>query len=262
MKRMDFLSWLSMLAAVAVSAHGEWTLGIVCGFHPVVAAGLPLALDTYVLRALRAGREVLPAVLGMMATNAASHLVAADVVEAGWPLIAAVSSIAPLVLWRVHVLAHRVAETEQSPAAEVPPAVEQPAPDLLDVVEGSVYPEPVPAPQPAEAERVHLDFLPLPQWAPAVVEEPARPRPVLAAEQPRTRTEVHAEYVPEDEPQPGTDDTEAELIARGRAAFRDRLGDGKVPPIREIRTVLGVGQTRAQRVQDALRWDVEQGVPA
>ncbi|PBC79889.1 hypothetical protein BX265_4718 [Streptomyces sp. TLI_235] len=256
MKRMDFLSWLSMLAAVAVSAHGEWTLGIVCGFHPAVAAGLPLALDTYALRALRAGREVLPAVLGMMATNAASHLVAADVVEAGWPLIAAVSSIAPLVLWRVHILAHRVAEDEQ------PAAVEEPVSVLLDDVDGSVYPEPVPTPYPVEEERVRLDFLPLPQWAPATVEEPARTRPVLAAEQPRTRTEVHVEYVPEDEPEAGTDDAEAELIARGRETFAQHVYDGKVPSIREIRAGLGVGQTRAQRVQDALRADVEQGVTA
>jgi len=39
-----------------------------------------------------------------VAVNAASHLVTASVLAMGWPLITAVSAIAPLVLWRVHAL--------------------------------------------------------------------------------------------------------------------------------------------------------------
>ncbi|MEU2625878.1 DUF2637 domain-containing protein [Kitasatospora sp. NPDC007106] len=155
---------------------------------------------------------------------------------------------------------HGALTAAEQPAEVSLAAVEEPVPDLLDVVDGSVYPEPVPAPYPVDKERVRLDFLPLPQWAPAVVEEPARPRPVLAAEQPRTRTEVHVEYVPEDEPEAGTGDAEAELLARGRERFADQVADRKVPSIREIRAALGVGQPRAQRLQDALRADVEQGV--
>lgn len=153
---------------------------------------------------------------------------------------------------------HGALTAAEQPAEEPPAAVAEPVPALLDNVEGSVYPEPVPASQ----DRPALEFLPLPTWGPEVVEAAARPRPVLAAEQPRTRAEVRAEYVPEGDPDTGTEEGDAELIARGRAEFADRLAGDKVPPIREIRSVLGVGQARAQRVQDTLRRDVEQAVRA
>lgn len=132
--------------------------------------------------------------------------------------------------------------------------------DLAALVDGPVYPEPVPGGYTVVPEPVELRFMPLPAWAPPAFEGEGRTRPVLAAEQPRTRAEVHVEYVPGDEQDPGTEEGDAELIARGRAEFADRLADDRVPPIREIRSVLGVGQARAQRVQDALRRDVEQGV--
>lgn len=129
---------------------------------------------------------------------------------------------------------------------------------LADFIDGPVYPEPVPAAYPAEHERVRLDFLPLPD----------RPRatmgsgPTVAAEPPRTRLQVDAEYVPEDGREPGTEESEDDLTARARAEFTDRLAGGKVPPIREIRAVLAVGQDRAKRVQDVLRRDAENGVRA
>ncbi|GGV06317.1 hypothetical protein GCM10010495_18070 [Kitasatospora herbaricolor] len=129
---------------------------------------------------------------------------------------------------------------------------------LADFIDGPVYPEPVPAAYPAEHERVQLAFLPLPDRPRAVVAQTA----TVAAEPPRTRLQVDAEYVPEDGQDPGTGESEDDLTARARAEFADRIADGKVPPIREIRAVLAVGQDRAKRVQDVLRRDVESGVRA
>jgi len=100
----DWLKWTAAGFALIATASAEYELARAIGMHPWIAAAVPGALDAYVVRALRAHREVLTAVLAMVAVNAASHLVTASVLSMGWPLITAVSAIAPLVLWRVHAL--------------------------------------------------------------------------------------------------------------------------------------------------------------
>ncbi|WP_210587155.1 hypothetical protein [Streptomyces sp. GESEQ-35] len=85
------------------------------GFSPVVAAGVPAALDIYAVRALRVHRDVLAVVLAMIAVNAASHLVTAGLLPVSVPLVVAVSAIAPLVLWRVHALRDDVEVTTPTP---------------------------------------------------------------------------------------------------------------------------------------------------
>lgn len=108
--QMDFLGWVALLAALGVSASGEYQLAHACGFGQFVAAGVPAALDVYAIRAVRAGRDVFTAVLAMIAANAAAHLSAVHLLPVSWPLIVAVSALAPLVLWRVHRLGHEPAE--------------------------------------------------------------------------------------------------------------------------------------------------------
>ncbi|MFE6868529.1 hypothetical protein ACFVFS_18425 [Kitasatospora sp. NPDC057692] len=266
-ERMDLLAWLAMSAAVVVSAHGEWALAVDSGFHPVVAAGLPLALDTYALRALRAGREVFPPVLGMIATNAAAHLLGAGVIAPDWRLIVAVSAIAPLVLWRVHVLHTHTAPAERGPDgvveddlpplwADPVPATDGPYPVDVPAVSAppDVYPQAVPAaptgaPVPAGEPLPELEFCPLP------------PRPVPAAELERTRPYPPAEYAPEDDGYTGytgPDQREQaedldELTPVAAEHFAAVLADGALPSIRTLRTEYGIGQPRAQRVQDQLR---------
>lgn len=81
---------------------------------------------------------------------------------------------------------------------------------------------------------------------------PAAPA-VLAAEGPRTRTGVHAEYVPEPDddspPPPGEDN----LTATARADFLDVLVDGDAPSIRDLKGRYGIGQARATRIQTELK---------
>lgn len=100
----DVLKWVAAAFALVATATAEYDLARAIGMNEWVAAAVPGALDAYVVRALRAHREVLTAVLAMVAVNAASHLVTAGVLKVEWPLITAVSAIAPLVLWRVHAL--------------------------------------------------------------------------------------------------------------------------------------------------------------
>jgi hypothetical protein len=68
---------------------------------------------------------------------------------------------------------------------------------------------------------------------------------------------MHAEYVPE-QPVPaecgGADQAEEdELVPRAREHFADVLACGDLPSIRTLRAEYGIGQARAQRVQDALK---------
>lgn len=100
----DYLKWVAAGCALVATASAEYAIARACHFPEWVAWTVPGALDAYVLRALRAHREVLTAVLAMVGVNAASHLVTAGVLHVGWQLITAVSAIAPLVLWRVHTL--------------------------------------------------------------------------------------------------------------------------------------------------------------
>ena len=91
--------------ALVATAHAEYTLATATHVHPWVAIAVPGALDLYVIRALARGKDVLLAVLLMVAANVTSHLIAADVLAVDWKVISAVGALAPLLLWRVHALA-------------------------------------------------------------------------------------------------------------------------------------------------------------
>ncbi|WP_328845442.1 DUF2637 domain-containing protein [Streptomyces sp. NBC_00258] len=83
------------------------------------------------------------------------------------------------------------------------------------------------------------------------------PTPVPAAEYPRTRPAVHAEYVPDSDrqvPDPGPDDEPDEeheypdpLIPQVRRDF-----PGETPGVRRLKEKYGIGQPRAQRIRDEL----------
>ncbi|MFE9003249.1 hypothetical protein ACFYOY_14055 [Streptomyces sp. NPDC007875] len=122
--------------------------------------------------------------------------------------------------------------------------VPDPVPAVPEAVPGGVHPE---------RQQYRLD-----SFAERLV--PVEPQRVLAAEPPRTRPEVHAEYVPEDEPEDDGPDPEDEvpddsppppgedtLTARAREYFHD-----EEPSVRRIKDVFHVGQKRAQRIRDEL----------
>ena len=100
----DPLKWVAAACALVATASAEYELARAIGMNPWVALAVPGALDAYVVRALRAHREVLTSVLAMVGVNAVSHLLTAGVLVLDWRIITAVSAIAPLVLWRVHAL--------------------------------------------------------------------------------------------------------------------------------------------------------------
>lgn len=91
---------------------------------------------------------------------------------------------------------------------------------------------------------------------------PSRPPvPVLAAEEPRTRLEVHAEYTPEYTPEPEEDDSppppgEDNYTATARAEFLADIIDGRIPSVRVLKQRFAIGQARATRI----RTELEKGI--
>lgn len=140
-----------MVPALAVTASAEYELARECGFDQWVAAGVPAALDLYVVRALRTGRDVPLAVAAIIATNAASHLLSAGMLAPSVSLVVAVSAIAPLVMWRVHQIGR--------PAQVVPTEPEvEPEPDPVVICGGGeVYALAVPPLIEAEPVRLSPD---------------------------------------------------------------------------------------------------------
>lgn len=126
MKR-DYLAWAALAATFVVTASAEYHLARVCGFGVYVAGAVPAALDIYALRALRAARDMTAVVIALITVNALSHLVSAEMIPVTWPLIVAVSSIAPLVMWRVHALREGVSAPVDAPAEPSPEPVPEPA---------------------------------------------------------------------------------------------------------------------------------------
>ena len=112
MEKKDWLAWAARISALVVTASAEWALAVACGFHPWIAAGVPASLDIYAVRSLRAKRDVPYVVIAVIIVQALAHLVAAGMLSVSVPLVVLVSSVAPLVLWRVHALG---TQTQNSP---------------------------------------------------------------------------------------------------------------------------------------------------
>ena len=229
----DVLKWAALAAALVATASAEYELARAVGFNEWVAAAVPGALDIYTVRAMRAHKDVLAAVVAMILVNAGSHLVTAGLLPVNVPLVVAVAAIAPLVLWRVHRLV-----PEEAPVEEFGEYVAEPEAEVVPAV-----PEPVRPIPPAVPEGARL--LPI----------VARPTPAVKALTPaagygRTRAEVRAEYVPE----PPVEDP-FDAMAYGWAAeqFKGQLLQGDLPSIRDIKNRLSVGQDRAKEIQDAFR---------
>lgn len=120
-RKKDVVLWGALACALVGTAHAEYTLATATGVNQWVALAVPGALDLYVIRALQARKDVLVAVLVMVAANVASHLVRAGEVPVDWRLHSAVGALTPLLLWRIYSLMARV--PEEVPAVPAPDPV-------------------------------------------------------------------------------------------------------------------------------------------
>lgn len=238
----DPLKWAAVACAVVVTAKGEYDLAMsVPGMHEWVAAAVPGALDAYVLRTLQRGREVIAAVGAMVGVNAASHLEHAGVIPMEWPLITAVSAIAPLVLWRVHVLGseERVhkAPRERQDLKAVPgstPSTSTPdtLPDwLTESVHGPVIRDGHAGTSTPSTPSTEPAFDPV-HAAEHAPDPSTRARPGVRARTAPVADSVHVAAVRE---------------------YMESTGTTEVPTVRAIKSLRRVGTPVAQRVRDELK---------
>jgi hypothetical protein len=292
--RGDWLKWVAAAFALVATASAEYELARAIGMNQWIAAAVPGALDAYAVRALRAHREVLTAVVAMVGVNAASHLVSAGVLGVDWIMITAVSAIAPLVLWRVHALgtpgewrtrklwgvsveeqARVLASTEPEPE-HGRGNEDQGTPNEREHPEHSVSVAVTPASTFEEhaEEAVSLASTPAPEPFPYVWDDGHESTPVLRlvpdrAPEADTQEEQSEHTSTEQErgghserarsPRPITaqehvsagvlhpSDTDAYERAREHSA-----GTDTVPGVRALKSDLGTGTARAQRVRAAL----------
>ncbi|MDX3777756.1 DUF2637 domain-containing protein [Streptomyces europaeiscabiei] len=265
--------WLSYahLAEVAL-ANGMEDKEIRAWAWPATLDLFIVAGELLMLRAALSG-DVDPWAIGLtvvgsgssIALNVAGVGTAAgtlDYVVAAVPPAAALLAFGALMRQIHQALAGRAASpveySEDVEVERVPDAV----PDVPEA-----YPE-IEAAVPAVPEAVPTGVRLLPIVArPAAVEKPL----VLAAEQPRTRPEVHAEYVPDEvweadheyvmrsihadeEGNPAQADPLTELgLGWAAEQFKAELLAGDMPSIRAIKDRLRVGQNRAKEIQDGFK---------
>ena len=252
--RQDWILWAQLGCALVATAHAEYTLVTALGQNWIVAGAVTGALDLYVVRALQKHKDVLPAVLVMVAANVASILVGAGVVPVHWGVLAAVGALAPALVWRGHVLrVHASAEAGavSAPALDpecAPSAVEYGAPDTVPDWMHSEYPASAPGPcalseplmRPLDFVCNECDYV----WGahPGVQKKRNASAPAILHSVPA----LPAEYVSSAEPlRPG--DWESLPSAREYVKVAQ-----PVPSVRGLMKYAKVGQDKAGRLLDYL----------
>lgn len=180
----------AMAAAFVLTASAEYAVAVSMGFGSWVSVAFPVAVDAYVLTALRMRREVGLAVTAMVGVNVLAHLVGAHLVPVNVATVSAVSAVAPLILWRVH----KLMETDAA-ALDAPEDIDHQAEKLVQV-----SPETDTPPAEIEAPRVGVTLSDVELDAVAIMLRDE-------TDPPRTMRQAETRF--------------SELGYRGRARFRD-----------------------------------------
>lgn len=139
-----WLTRLSLGAGVAFTASAEYQLARTLGADQAIAAMLPVAVDAYVIAALRWFRafDIALSLSLMGATQISAHLLDARVMRVNIPMVVVISLLVPVAIWRTHALARRTAP-EVAPGEEFASPAEVPTAPF-DAPAEPVEPEPVP----------------------------------------------------------------------------------------------------------------------
>ncbi len=237
---------LTLAAVLTITASTEYGLArTVLALPPAIAWALPVAIDSYVLAALRSGRDV-PAALAVMAgalTAATGAHLFTVTLPAGQslpptvsgPAATAIMTVLVVVAWRVHVLIEPPA-ADPSPGA---PASVTSAPEVATPG----------APVPDDPRRVHPDASGVhrpsapgtragaPASRPADAGRPPAPAPGAPAP---VTVAAARQRLPQATTSASVSDHDDEAIL---AAI-----EGQPPSIRALRRIHGLGQARAARI--------------
>ena len=121
-------SWVAMVAAVILTAKGEFDLAVLAHFDESIAWMFPVMIDVYVITAFHRGRrkDMVIGMLLMIFCQIAVHVLPVFITageKTPWGLVVAVACIAPIVVVRVKILIGRTkkeitAEQEAARQAE------------------------------------------------------------------------------------------------------------------------------------------------
>jgi hypothetical protein len=232
------LAGMAYAAGVISTASAEVALAQACGFG-AVSWCLPVALDVYVLVALRRRLDVGLAVGVLLVIVSTSHLVTSSFLEVNAWVVIGVSSVAPLILWRVHGLLWGHQEEIQ--------AIQEDDGSLLDPLQGDLEtPGEFLEPQVSALENLEVpviaeppsevvkDVIPEPLQAPlqAPLQEVSSPAPLLE----------HLQEIPSSEPM----DVET-LVEKLLASGPDLPGRSRVM------SAYGVSEHTAKRALQEVR---------
>ncbi|MEV6174897.1 helix-turn-helix domain-containing protein [Streptomyces sp. NPDC051954] len=138
----------STAAGLAYTAIAEYELARRLGAEAPIAVMLPISIDCYVIAALKWFRalDVFLSLTLMGAAQVCAHALDAGVVKVSLDLVAVVSLLVPIALWRTHALARQTPQDEQDAEAfrteSLPsPPVQQPGPVTLERTKQQDAPE-------------------------------------------------------------------------------------------------------------------------
>lgn len=139
----------AVAAGVTWTAVAEYSLARMIGSYWIVALALPVALDVYVIAAIRRGlkRDLFGALAIMGVAQVAAHLLEAHQIRISVPLVTAVAMLVPLSIWRAHALA-KPAKPAKATAAPKKAVTDKPVPALPRT---ALVPVPVVPPVPQRA---------------------------------------------------------------------------------------------------------------
>jgi hypothetical protein len=117
-KKLDFATWgpwVAMVAAVVLTAKGEFDLAVLAHFNEWIAWMFPVMIDVYVIASFHRRRwaDMITSALLMIFCQIAVHLLPVYITEneqTPWGLVVAVACIAPIVVVRVKTLTGRTKE--------------------------------------------------------------------------------------------------------------------------------------------------------
>lgn len=159
-------TWLtraSIAAGVIFTATAEYRLAYELGASMLVAAMLPLAIDCYVIAALRWYKafDIALSLSLMGAAQVAAHLLDAGVVAVNIPMVVVVSLLVPVSIWRTHALARpasvpapvvSVSDTPAATAVTVERAVVRPVIQVPEKLPHHLADKPIKGALPAPAD--------------------------------------------------------------------------------------------------------------
>jgi hypothetical protein len=155
----DAARYLALLGAMLISFSEEQHLAATHGVPMAVSFAVPVAIDLFMIWAVRTRRDVFLAVTVAVLANVAGVLTGGHLQDVSVWVSVALHGVFPLIVWRMHRTAHSAPEPSATPTVADEPS----EPPMAPLVPAEPVPDPVwsafddAAKRPAPVEPVRPD---------------------------------------------------------------------------------------------------------